>query len=64
MHRIWQWYDPRRALIGLFSFLMALALLIHFIVLASPDFNWMASSARIQAPASNMSAMPPVRTLN
>jgi light-harvesting complex 1 alpha chain len=64
MHRIWQWYDPRRALMGLFSFLFALALLIHFILLASPDFNWTASSARVSAPVSNMSAMPPARTIN
>ncbi|MCG6939967.1 MAG: light-harvesting protein [Thiohalocapsa sp.] len=64
MHRIWQWYDPRRALMALFSFLFALALLIHFILLASPDFNWMASSARVTAPASNMTPMPPVRNMN
>jgi light-harvesting complex 1 alpha chain len=63
MHRIWQWYDPRRALMGLFSFLFVLALLIHFILLASPGFNWITSS-KVTAPASNMSAMPPARTVN
>jgi light-harvesting complex 1 alpha chain len=64
MHRIWQWFDPRRALMGLFSFLFVLALLIHFILLASPDFNWMSTGERITAPVSNMSAMPPARTVN
>jgi light-harvesting complex 1 alpha chain len=64
MHRIWQWYDPRRALMGLFSFLFVLALLIHFILLASPGFNWINTSSKVTAPASNMSAMPPVRNVN
>ncbi len=64
MHRIWQWFDPRRALMVLFSFLFVLALLIHFILLASPDFNWMGSGSRVTAPASNMSAMPAARNMN
>ena len=33
MWRIWQMFDPRRTLIALFTFLFALALLIHFILL-------------------------------
>jgi light-harvesting complex 1 alpha chain len=49
---------------GLFSFLFVLALLIHFILLASPDFNWISTSERISAPVSNMSAMPAARTVN
>jgi light-harvesting complex 1 alpha chain len=63
MHRIWQLFDPRRTLMGLFSFLFVLALLIHFVLLASPDFNWLGGNS-VQAPASNMSAMPPARTIN
>jgi light-harvesting complex 1 alpha chain len=41
MHKIWQIFDPRRTLVGLFSFLLVLALLIHFILLSSPGFNWL-----------------------
>jgi light-harvesting complex 1 alpha chain len=41
MWRVWQLFDPRRALIGLFVFLFVLALLIHFILLSSPRYNWL-----------------------
>lgn len=40
MWRVWLLFDPRRALIGLFAFLMVLALLIHFILLSTDRFNW------------------------
>ena len=40
MWRMWLLFDPRRALIGLFVFLFTLALLIHFILLSTPRFNW------------------------
>ncbi|RKT43376.1 light-harvesting antenna LH1, alpha subunit [Thiocapsa rosea] len=41
MHKVWQIFDPRRTLVGLFSFLLVLGLLIHFILLSSPGFNWL-----------------------
>ena len=34
-------FDPRRALIGLFAFLLVLALLIHFILLGTERYNWL-----------------------
>jgi light-harvesting complex 1 alpha chain len=40
MWRIWLLFDPRRVLIGLFTFLLVLALLIHFILLSTDRFNW------------------------
>jgi light-harvesting complex 1 alpha chain len=40
MHKIWQIFDPRRALVALFGFLAVLALLIHFILLSTANFNW------------------------
>jgi light-harvesting complex 1 alpha chain len=40
MWRIWLLFDPRRVLIGLFVFLLTLALLIHFILLSTSRFNW------------------------
>jgi light-harvesting complex 1 alpha chain len=45
MWRIWLLFDPRRTLVALFTFLFVLALLIHFIVLSTERFNWLAGSA-------------------
>jgi light-harvesting complex 1 alpha chain len=41
MWRLWLLFDPRRALVVLFTFLFALALLIHFILLSTDRFNWL-----------------------
>ena len=41
MWRVWQMFDPRRTLIALFTFLFALAILIHFILLSTDRFNWL-----------------------
>jgi light-harvesting complex 1 alpha chain len=46
MWRIWLLFDPRRALVALFVFLFTLALLIHFILLSSPRFNWIDGPGR------------------
>ncbi|HEY0778436.1 MAG TPA: light-harvesting antenna LH1, alpha subunit [Gemmatirosa sp.] len=43
MHRIWQIADPRRTLIALFSFLFALALAIHAILLSTDRYDWLRS---------------------
>ncbi|WP_420844292.1 light-harvesting antenna LH1, alpha subunit [Lamprobacter modestohalophilus] len=51
MHKIWQIFDPRRALVALFGFLFVLALLIHFILLSSADFNWLGGPAVSDAAA-------------
>jgi len=40
MWRIWQLFDPRRALIALAAFLFTLAIFIHFILLSTDRFNW------------------------
>ena len=57
MYRVWLLFDPRRALTALFVFLFALALLIHFILLSTPRFDWL-GGAPAGAPAAQMSAMP------
>ena len=57
MDQIWLLFDPRRALIGLFTFLLVLALLIHFILLSTSRFNWIEGSTatmtgtKVTAPA-------------
>jgi light-harvesting complex 1 alpha chain len=40
MWKIWLLFDPRRTLVALATFLFSLAVLIHFIVLSTPRFNW------------------------
>ena len=55
MWRIWFLFEPRRALIGLHVFLAVMALLIHFILLSSPRYNWLGTAptttSSIEAPA-------------
>lgn len=58
MWRLWLLFDPRRTLIALFTFLFALALLIHFILLSTDRFNWLEGPSRIPATATQMSPLP------
>jgi light-harvesting complex 1 alpha chain len=58
MWRVWLLFDPRRTLVALFTFLLILALLIHFILLSTDRFNWMEGPR--PAPAGTSStALPP-----
>jgi light-harvesting complex 1 alpha chain len=57
MYRIWLLFDPRRALVALFAFLFTLALLIHFILLSTPRFDWIGGGAAVPAPP-QASALP------
>lgn len=41
MWKVWLLFDPRRTLIALFTFLFALAVVIHFILLSTSRFNWL-----------------------
>ncbi len=41
MWKVWLLFDPRRALVALFTFLFALAILIHFILLSTNKYNWL-----------------------
>ncbi len=59
MWRIWLLFDPRRALIALFTFLFALALLIHFILLSTDRFNWLDGPHRGQTVTGNAQAQTP-----
>lgn len=54
MWRIWLLFDPRRALVALFTFLFVLALVIHFILLSTDRFNW------LQGPAASPAVMSEV----
>jgi light-harvesting complex 1 alpha chain len=58
MWRIWLIFDPRRALVGLFTFLLVLALLIHFILLSTDRFNWLDGSKARATKVQQMSPTP------
>ncbi|HEV2736028.1 MAG TPA: light-harvesting antenna LH1, alpha subunit [Longimicrobiaceae bacterium] len=60
-HRIWMVFDPRRALIGLFTFLLVLALTIHFILLSTARYDWLEQGMDNVALTSDMSPLPPGR---
>jgi light-harvesting complex 1 alpha chain len=50
MWRIWQLFDPRRALIATAVFLFTLAIFIHFILLSSEDYNWIKAQSSVVTP--------------
>lgn len=55
MWKLWLLFDPRRTLVALSTFLFALAVLIHFILLSTDRFNWIegpkaAKTSSIEAP--------------
>jgi len=41
MWRVWLIFDPRRALVAMAAFLFVLAIVIHFILLSTPRYNWL-----------------------
>ena len=51
MWRLWLLFDPRRTLVALFTFLFALALIIHFILLSTDRFNWLEGPKKAAAAA-------------
>jgi light-harvesting complex 1 alpha chain len=59
MWRMWLLFDPRRTLIALFTFLFALALLIHFILLSTDRFNWLEGPRAARTTVSQMTPLPP-----
>jgi light-harvesting complex 1 alpha chain len=57
MYRLWLLFDPRQALVALFTFLFALALVIHFVLLSTDRFNWLEGPSTGAAAQQN-SALP------
>ena len=54
--KIWTLFNPRLALVGLAGFLTVLALFIHAILLATPEFSWLHTGSS----AAVLSYLPPV----
>jgi len=61
MWRIWLIFDPRRVLVALFTFLFALAILIHFVLLSTDRFNWLEGPATTGAATAQTSSVVYVR---
>ena len=61
MWRLLLLFDPRRTLIALFTFLLVLALLIHFILLSTDRFNWLEGPHKARATTSQMTPLPPAQ---
>ncbi len=51
MWRLWMIFDPRRILVALTAFLFTLALLIHFILLSTDEYNWFEMDEAVAAAA-------------
>jgi len=64
MWRIWQIFDPRRSLIALATFLFALAIVIHFILLSTNRFNWLDGPRPVAADSTAMVIEQPVDLQN
>ena len=60
MWKIWLLFDPRRVLVALFTFLLVLALVIHFILLSTDRFNWIEGPRASHAKADISTVMDPV----
>ncbi len=41
LYKMWQGFDPKRLMVGIFAFMFALALVIHFILLSTTRYNWL-----------------------
>ena len=62
MWKVWLLFDPRRALVALFTFLFVLALVIHFILLSTSRFNWLEGPKAAPAASIEQSDSPIGRT--
>lgn len=58
MWRVWTLFDPRRTLVALATFLFALALVIHFILLSTDRFNWLEGPSMAKTNTSQNAPMP------
>ncbi|MBS0240569.1 MAG: light-harvesting protein [Proteobacteria bacterium] len=63
MYKIWLLFDPRRVLVALGTFLFALALLIHFILLSTDRFNWLEGPRATRPKASSIERIVPDATM-
>jgi light-harvesting complex 1 alpha chain len=59
MHRVWLWIHPIQFLTALYIFLGVLAFGIHFILLSTERYNWLAGpAARTHTPMKKSEIVP------
>lgn len=59
MHRVWLWIHPIQFLTALYIFLGVLAFGIHFILLSTERYNWLAGpAARTHTPMKKTEIAP------
>lgn len=61
MYKVWLIFDPRRALIGMFAFLIFLAVLIHMLLLSTERFNWLEGAGSSAGMVAVEEAAPPAQ---
>jgi len=54
MHKFWMLFDPRRACVAVAVWAFTLAIIIHFVLLSSPRYNWLDTAP---APAIEVSSV-------
>ncbi len=62
MYKIWLLFDPRRVLVAAAAFLFTLALLIHFILLSTERYDWLAGPTETAMVTQNMQPVPNERS--
>jgi light-harvesting complex 1 alpha chain len=58
MWRTWLFFDFKKAFIALHVFLAVMALTIHFILLSTDRYNWLAGPAAMSSAAEVVPAQP------
>ena len=41
LYKLWQGFDPKRLMVGVFALMFTLALIIHFLLLSTTRYNWL-----------------------
>ncbi len=59
MWKIWLLFDPRRVLVATATFLFALAIIIHFILLSTDRFNWLEGPRAARPKAASIEQIMP-----
>jgi light-harvesting complex 1 alpha chain len=63
LYKMWQGFDPKRLMIGVYAFMFVLSVLIHFILLSSHRYNWLDpdGNSKPVGTADALTPMPPSR---
>lgn len=54
MHKFWMLFDPRRACVAIAVWAFTLAIIIHFVLLSSPRYNWLDTAPAVEIEVSSL----------